>query len=84
MLLVEWILGARRSYEGLMIDPCLSVTIPHASIERKFRGTTYQITYDNTAGRSKGVSRITVDGKELIGNILPDFRGGVHKVDVII
>jgi cellobiose phosphorylase len=84
MLLVEWILGARRSYKGLIIDPCLTADIPQASITRTFRGAVYEITLDNTAGRCKGVTSIIVDGEKLEGNVLPDFRLGVHRVQVVI
>ena len=84
VLLVEWILGARRSYAGLLIDPCLSKLIPHASLVRTFRGARYEITLDNSAGRCRGATSITVDGARVEGNVLPRFEGGVHRVDVVI
>lgn len=84
MLLVEWILGARRSYDGLLIDPCLPKAIPHARVERSFRGARYVIELDNTAGRCRGARQITLDGKKLAGTVLPDLRSGVHTVRVII
>lgn len=84
MLLVEWILGARRSYEGLMIDPCLTKTIPRASLERTFRGARFIIELDNTAGRCRGAREIIFNGSKLRSNVLPDLRAGVHTVQVII
>ena len=84
VLLVEWILGARRSLDGLMIDPCLTATIRRASVTRTFRGARYEIDLDNTAGRCKGATRITVDGETIDGNVLPTFDGGTHKVEVVI
>ncbi len=84
MLMVEWILGARRHYDGLLIDPCLTKTIPHAKITRTFRGARYHITLDNTAGRCKGATSITVDGEKIEGNIIPPFADGDHKVNVVI
>jgi len=84
VLLVEWILGARRSYDGLRIDPCLSIKLPHASVRRTFRNAIYDITLDNTAGRCRGAQRITVDGQLLTGNVLPVFTEGIHRVEVII
>ena len=84
MLIVEWILGARRSYNGLIIDPCLTKTIPHAKITRTFRGAKYKIEIDNTAGRCKGTTSITVDGKKIEGNVLPIFKDGEHDVRVVI
>ena len=84
ILMVEWILGARRSYDGLMIDPCLTKRLPKAYIRRTFRGAIYDIYLDNSAGRCKGVTTITVDGQKIDGNILPKFEGGIHRVDVVI
>jgi len=84
MLMVEWILGARRHYDGLLIDPCLTKTIPHAKITRTFRGARYHIELDNSAGRCKGATSIIVDGEPLEGNIIPPFVDGEHQVTVII
>lgn len=84
VLLVEHILGARRHFDGLMLAPCLTKTVPHAKISRRFRGATYHISLDNTAGRCQGTTRITVDGNPISGNILPVFQTGEHQVEVII
>ena len=84
LLMIEWILGARRSYDGLMIDPCLTKRLPKAYVRRTFRGAVYDIYLDNSAGRCKGVTSIVVDGTAITGNILPLFDGGVHKVEVVI
>ncbi len=83
-LLVERILGARRNFDGLLIDPCLTKTIPQASIQRTFRGATYNISLDNSAGRCIGASSIICDGQKIDGNVLPIFPDGEHNVQVII
>ncbi len=84
VLMIEWILGARRSHAGLLIDPCLTSTVPHARVTRRFRGATYEIDLDNSAGRCKGATSISVDGQRIEGNVLPDFSEGTHRVEVII
>ncbi len=84
MGLVEWILGARRHYDGLLMDPCLSATIPEATLRRRYRGATYEIHIDNRAGRCKGTTSITVDGKPISGSLVPAFGEGVHQVSVVI
>lgn len=84
MILLEWILGLRRSYDGLLIDPCLSSRVPVAKVRRTFRGATYDVHLDNTAGRCCGVREIRVDGKRLDGNVIPVFANGTHAVEVII
>lgn len=78
MGLVEWILGARRHYDGLLIDPCLPSAIPHAKISRTFRGTQYHIEITN-AGTGRSIS---MDGSPLNSNILPLPDGGHHTVQV--
>lgn len=84
ILLVEHILGARRGWDGLVIDPCLAAAVPRAEVVRKFRGATYEISLDNAAGRCKGATGITVDGSAVEGNVLPLLSGGVHRVEVVI
>lgn len=84
VLLVEWILGARRSLDGLCIDPCLTKTIPHAKVMRTFRGARYDISLDNSAGRCTGAREITLDGEKIDGTVLPVLKNGVHKVEVVI
>jgi cellobiose phosphorylase len=84
ILLVEYILGVRRSYDGLLIAPCLTAEIPKARVIRKFRGATFDIRLDNTAGRRTGLRSLTCDGVPVEGNILPDFREGTHIVEAVI
>ena len=42
---------------------------------RKFRGATYYIDVKKTDGVQKGVQKISVDGKELTGNLIPMEEG---------
>ncbi len=84
MLVVEWIPGARRHYDGLLIDPCLTKTIPQARLTRAYRGAIYEIEIDNTAGRETGVRELTVDGTPVEGPLIAPFDGGTHRVRVVI
>jgi cellobiose phosphorylase len=84
MVLIEGILGIRRGYDGLVIDPCLTKKVPTAKVKRTFRGAIYEIEIDNTAGRCTGTTSIVVDGEEIAGNVLPLFDGGTHTVQVVI
>jgi len=83
ILLIEYILGARRDYNGLRIDPCLSKRIKKAKLTRTFRGATYHIEIDNKAGRCVGVSKLTCDGEKVDGTLLC-HDGGEHQVKVTI
>jgi cellobiose phosphorylase len=84
VLLVEWILGARRSYDGLLIDPHMPASMTTASVTRTFRGTRYEISLDNTTGKGAGVSRVVLDGTAIEGTTLPAPDGETHTVEVTI
>ena len=81
-LLIEHILGARRGYDGLVIDPCLPAALPEARITRRFRGATYHIHLTNRRGGGKKPKSITLDGQRVSGNILPLATTGEYQVEV--
>jgi hypothetical protein len=81
-LLIEYILGARRSYDGLIIDPCLPAALPEARLTRRFRGATYQIHLVNRPGGGKGPKSITLDGQPVSGQVLPLATSGEYQVVV--
>jgi len=70
-LMIEYILGARRDYDGLRIDPCLPAHLPSARVRRRFRGVTYDIHITNRSGGGKGAWQITCEGTPLSGSLLP-------------
>lgn len=80
MGIVEWILGARRHYDGLLIDPCLPQAIPHAKLSRTFRQTHYEIEIV----REGGERSVSMDGALLESNLLPPPDGGCHQVKVTL
>jgi cellobiose phosphorylase len=54
-------------------------------IIRKFRGNTYEITVKNPNKVCCGVSKMIVDGNEVLGNVLkPTAFGDTHKVEVTL
>ncbi len=85
MLATEWIMGARRDFDGLLIDPCIPKKWKKCSIRRPFRGDIYDIEIHNPKGKESGVKQILVDGQEIAGNvIIPIKDGKVHKVKVTL
>ena len=81
----EWILGARREFSGLLIDPCIPKRWKQARIRRPFRGAVYDITVRNPEGVNSGVVRITVDGKEQATPLIrPHGDGKTHRVEVVL
>ncbi|MCG6187793.1 GH36-type glycosyl hydrolase domain-containing protein [Maribellus maritimus] len=67
----QHILGIQPDYDGLVINPCIPRKWDSFSIQRKFRGTTYNIKVSNPLHLSKGVAEIFVDGKPIEGNKIP-------------
>jgi cellobiose phosphorylase len=81
----EWILGVRRDFDGLLIDPCIPRNWKRCSIKRPFRGATYLIQIENPKGVSFGVKEIYCDGKLLKGNLIkPHCDGKLHRVRVVL
>lgn len=62
----QYLLGIRPDFDGLIIDPCLPKSFGDFKVIRKFRGTTYNISVENSDGE-KG---ITVDNGIVNGNII--------------
>lgn len=79
----EGILGIKRDYQGLRIRPCFPPEWDSAEVTREFRGAAYHIVICNPDHLEQADVRITVDGHQIEGDLLPDFRDGkVHEVTV--
>jgi cellobiose phosphorylase len=85
MLATEWILGARRDFDGLRIDPCIPKKWKKCFIRRPFRGDVYEIEIHNPNSRENGVKEMVVDGQVLQGNLIVPFKDGkTHQVKVVL
>ena len=81
----QYILGIKPEYDGLMVDPSIPKAWDGYTITRQFRGDTYRINVKNPNHVSQGVAKVTVDGKEISGNILPIFGDGkLHEVEIVM
>ena len=81
----RYILGIMPEYDGLRVDPCVPDTMKSFTVTRRFRGDTYVIHVDNSAGVCKGVKSITADGAAVNGGVvIPAMDGKVHSVEVIM
>ena len=81
LTVTQYILGIHPTYDGLDIDPCLPATIKEFSVKRKLRDSEMTIIVRNPKGKAKGVTRITVDGEPIEGNIVKALPGK-HVVEV--
>jgi cellobiose phosphorylase len=83
-MIVDQILGIRASKEGLIIDPCIPKDWNSFSVKRKFRGTHYFITIDNSYHTGKGVRKVIVNGDEMNSKILNVGGKDLVEVKVIL
>lgn len=79
----QYILGVRPTLEGLVVDPCIPASTKGFQVTRRYRGRTYRIEVRNPSNVCKGVKRMTVDGRECPGNLIPLDLGG-EEVCVLV
>jgi cellobiose phosphorylase len=85
MAATEWILGVRRDYHGLRVDPVIPKKWKKCFVRRPFRGDVYEIEILNPEGRERGVKQVFVDGEEIEGNLVPPAGDGkTHRVKVVM
>jgi len=85
MCATEWLLGVRREYNGLRVDPSIPRHWKKCFVRRSFRGSVYDVTIENPHGKEHGVVKTTLDGRELDTNLLPIFSDGkTHQVKVVL
>ena len=81
----QYILGIRPVFEGLRVDPCIPAGLSGFVCDRRFRGSVYHISVDNSAGVQKGIREMKVNGEPLEGNIIPlPEREGEFFISVVM
>ncbi len=79
----QYILGLRPERDGLRVDPCIPSAWSGFLATRRFRGRTLRIVVHNPEGVCQGVVKMTVDGVEVPGNLIPpDLPGEAHQAEV--
>jgi N,N'-diacetylchitobiose phosphorylase len=79
---VQWILGVRPTFDGLIVDPCIPSPWREYEVVRKWRGATYRITVSNPAGVQKGVTAVLLNGRRTSLPIPPQPTGSINEVQV--
>jgi len=81
----QYILGIQPTFDGLKINPCIPSGLKRFSCDRKFRGSVYHITVDNSAGVQKGVKEMTVNTVYMDSNVIPlPEKDGEFHVRVVM
>ncbi len=82
---LEYILGLRKNGDSIVMDPCIPCKWKEYAIKYNCLDTIYDIKVKNPDGISKGVRRISIDGKISAGNrINLEYDGKTHDVEVIM
>ena len=83
--ITQAILGIVPTLDGLKVDPCLPPHMKGYTVSRRYRGATYHIIVDNSAGGQYGVKEVFVNGKSITGQVIPPAKPGtVTEVKVIM
>jgi cellobiose phosphorylase len=81
----QYILGLKPMLEGLRIDPCIPRSWRTFSVKRVFRGRTLDISVENPSGLSSGVKRMTLNGKAIEGDIVPQSElGEANQIRIVL
>ena len=66
---VQWMLGVRPEWDGLVVDPRLPADLPRVNMTRLWRGARYEISVERAPGLSS--AELLVDGKRIAGRVVP-------------
>ncbi|MBQ3795627.1 MAG: glycosyl transferase [Butyrivibrio sp.] len=77
----QYILGVYPTHNGLSINPCVPADFGDFEITRKYRDAVYNISVKQN-GAQKGIRKLTVNGKEVSGNVIP-YESGVKEYTVV-
>lgn len=78
----QYILGIQPDYKGLRIDPCIPASWKEFAVTRRFRNKMLNITVMNPIGVQKGIKRITLNGQEIVGNLIPTSK--MRKTNTVL
>jgi len=83
--ITQWILGIRADFGGLCIDPCIPAEWDGFEVDKVYMGDLYKIKVSNPKHVEKGIVKMTLNGKEIEGNLFKAVGdGGVHQVEVVM
>jgi cyclic beta-1,2-glucan synthetase len=84
---LEWILGCRMRGATLLLDPCVPRNWTEFHVSLRYRGTRYEIAFENPLGVNQGLATLQLDGDELAARpgLVPLVDDGVtHRVRAVL
>jgi cellobiose phosphorylase len=83
-VITETVLGIQPTIGGLKIDPHIPRSWRQYEVSREFRGAIYHIRVSNPLRVTSGVSRLSVNGLHITGNVIRPFQTGNHFIEVTL
>ncbi|MCK6475677.1 MAG: hypothetical protein L6Q35_02475 [Phycisphaerales bacterium] len=68
---LEWVVGVRPTWDGLLVDPCAFASLGKVNLTRRYRGCAVTVRFDAAGFRPGTRPRVTVDGTEVEGGVVP-------------
>jgi len=84
---LEWILGCRIQGAALLLDPCVPRGWTQFQVNLRYRGTPYEIAFENPDGVNKGLTTLQLDGADLPaqpGRVTLVDDGATHRIRVVL
>jgi cellobiose phosphorylase len=86
---LEWLLGVRPSWEGLIIDPCPPATFGAVDITRRYRGVDVRVRFDAADYAPDALPSLKVNGESFEGTLIPaaffeTAKAGGLTVDITV
>ena len=76
-----------HSRRDLLLDPCVPRTWTEFHVSLRYRGTHYEIAFENPLGVNKGLVTLQLDGAELVprpGVVPLVDDGATHRVRAVL
>ena len=81
---IEYILGLKVQEGYLKIEPCIPKEWKEYQIQYKWKESIYNIKVQNPEGKNSGVSKVTLNGKEVENHIKLDGSRNVYNILVTL
>lgn len=86
---LEWLIGVRPSWEGLIIDPCPPASLGEVDVTRLYRGVRVRVRFNAAAYSPEAIPSLTINGEPFEGTLIPAasidaIGGGAGAVEVAV
>jgi cellobiose phosphorylase len=78
----DYLLGVRPDFAGLRLQPCVPSDWNEYDVKRRYRGCDYHIHFKRRAAPDQP-RRLTVDGREVAGDVIPPQAKSACEVEFV-